>query len=329
MFAALLLALQLTTPAEASLVGQRAPELHFAYALQGDDVEFDLRERKVRVIGLFQLGCTPSVEHLLPALKALRDKHPKEPHLDLFGVATALPGGAGAADGGNDAAVREMLSSRRAYFQVMRDLDGAIARHFSINGVPGSSRAMVIDATGQVRWHGTVDSAVTEALHRFFVEPIAGLAPELAAFAKGDFAAAVSAARRIAGDAKATPELKAQAEQAIQAMEGAARKLLDSARALRSEGYPGYAKAALEDASKVFTLVPASAEAGKLLAEWTADRTFRKELTGEQRLKQSMKLLERPKDSVESLRKRFADFMVTYGDTAIAPRIRAALARLD
>ena len=336
MFAALLLALQLTSPAEGSLVGQRAPVLQFAYAVQGEDVEFDLRERKVRVVGQVQLGCTPSAEQQLPALKVLAEKHAKEPRLQLFGVATALPGAA-AADGGDDMTLRTMLASKRAYFPVMRDPVGAVAKQLALAGAVGTPRTIVIDAAGMVCWHGAVDTAesaaavdaaVTTALARFWVEPIADLPGELAAFAKGDFAAAVSAARRLAADAKATPELKAKAEQVVQAMEGAARKLLDSAKALRAEGYPAFAKAALEDASKVFTLVPAATEAGKLLTEWAADRTFRRELSGELQLKLSMKLLERPKDSVESLRKRFEKFMVTYGDTAIAPRIKAAQARL-
>jgi len=336
MFAALWFALQLTLPADGSLVGQRAPELHFAYAVQGEDVEFELRERKVRVVGLFQLGCTPSAEQQLPALKALAEKHAKEPRLQLFAVATTLPG-AGAPDGGNDIALRTMLASKRVYLPVMRDADGGTARQMALGGAVGTPRTLVIDATGTVCWHGTVDTAesaaaveaaVAAALARFWVEPIADLPAELAAFAKGDFAAAVSAARRLAADAKASPELKAKAEQVTQSVDAAARKLIESAKALRAEGYPGYAKQALEDASKVFTLVPAATEAGKLLTEWTADRTFRRELAGEVQLKQSLKLLESPKDSTETLRKRFEKFIERYGDTAIGPRIRAAQARI-
>lgn len=337
MFASLFCALSLLCTTEGPLVGQPCPRLEFVSAIQGEDVAFEPRERAIRIFGLFQLGCEASAYHQLPFLKRVAEKYAKEPRVHVAGIATEWPA-AHHAGLSRDPEVRAVLATHRAYFPVMRDRSSTVVQAFALQDKPGTPRTVVIDHAGVVRWHGALDSAeaaaaaeqaIADCLARFWVEPIADLPPELAAFSKGDFAAAIGTARKLAADAKATPELKAKAEQVTQAIEASARKLLEDAKKLRAEGYPGFARAALEDASKVFTLVPASTEAGKLLAEWLADRNFRREASGEVQLTLTLKLLERPKDSREMLQQRLAKQLATFGDTPIAPRIRAAQQLVD
>jgi len=322
---------------ESPLTGKPCPALDLGRSIQSTATELsDLRDQ-VAVIELFQLGGAESFAHGLPLLQKLSEKHAKEPRVALLGIATDWPKGAvaGAAD---DAKVRAELASKRFYFRVMRDHDGAVAKALALGGQSGAPRTVVLDRDGIVRWHGSVRSAddaakvdalVDELLKWYWVAPIAGLPAELDAYAKGDLPKAAATARRIASDAAASAELKAAAAKVDAAIEAGARKLLDDAQAARQAGFADRARDQLERCGKVFAVVPSATAAATLLEQWKADKLFQRELAGEVLLRKTMERLSQPKDVRASVRKRLDELATLYHDTALVPRIAQARATLD
>jgi hypothetical protein len=338
MFAALIAcAATLWLAEESPLTGKPCPPLDLERQVQSTTAGLADLHDCVAVIELFQLGGAESFAHGLPLLQKLTEKHAKEPRVAVLGIATDWPKGsvAGAAD---DAKVRAELASKRFYFRVMRDRDGAVAKAFALGGKEGAPRTVVLDHDGIVRWHGSVRSAddaakveqlVDELLAAYWVAPIAGLPPELDAYAKGDLPKAASAARRIASDAAATPESKAAAAKVDAAIEAGARKLLDAAKAARTAGFADRARDKLVQCGQHFALVPAATEAAALLEQWKADKLFQRELAGEVLLRKTMERLSQPKDVRAQVRKRLDDLAAMYHDTALVARIAQARATLD
>lgn len=332
MFAAsLLLATALLVPQESEVYGRALPTLDVLGSLQGESVDLSPQIRRVRVFELFAIADEVSFTSGLPLLRDLAQAHAKDSRVQVFGIAT------GVTDGADDGAMRAKLASSRFYLPVLRDRGGSVAKLAALGGKVGTPRTLVVDRGGIVRWHGTVDSpqaatavrqAIADALAAFFVEPIRDLPVELAAYAKGNLPAAASAARKILADNAAPPEQKAMAEKVDRALEAGALQLVDDAQRLRKEGYPDAARSALEDASTKFAVVASANEAARLLALWSGEREFKRELSCELQLRLAMKIAESPKDASARLKQRLEKILETFRDTPIAPRIQQALATL-
>lgn len=340
MFASLtLVALSLLpqAAAESPLLGKPCPALDLSRAVQGAPVHAAELVGRIALYEFFELGNAVSFDHALPTAQKLATQYAKDPRVAVIGVATAFPPAEKAA-ALVDADVRTALAAKRIYVPVMRDRTGSAVQAVALGGAVGVPRTLLIDAEGIVRWHGSnttaesaaaIEQEVARLLAAFWVEPIANLPVELESYSRGDLPKAGSTARRINNDAKADPALKAVAAQVEKNLEAGAKKLLDAGRALRAEGFPARAQEKLENAVKIFAVVPSAIEAGRLLQQWKEDKVFRRELAGEALMVNALELLGSPKDLRRQVRERLEKYVVTYADTAIAPRVQKALASLD
>ncbi len=341
MFASLALAtlslLPAVLPQESALLGKPCPDLNLVRAVQGAPVSAAAMNGRIVVYEFFELGDAPSFDFALPRAQELATRYAEDSRVAVVGIATAFPAAANAA-ARSDADMRTALAAKRIYVPVMRDRDSLAVQTVALGGAVGVPRTLVVDAEGIVRWHGsntTEESAaairqeVARLLAAYWVEPIENLPTELDAYTRGDLPKAGAAARRISNDAKADPALKAIAAQVEQNLEKGARKLLDTGLSLRSAGFPGRAKEKLENAVKIFAVVPAAIEASRVLQEWGEDKVFKRELAGESLMNNALAMLASPKDLRRQVRERLEKYSVTYADTALAPRLQKALASLN
>ncbi len=338
MFAATLLLVALGfAPQESPLVGQPCPPLDLSHAVQGAPVLVNELNGRIAVLEFLEIGNAASTDHSLPAAQQLAVTYEKDARVKVVGIATAWPRVEGA-PALVDTNVRAALAAARIYLPVMRDRDSAAIQRIGLGGVIGTPRTLLVDAEGIVRWHGSnttpesnesLKKALARLIDSFWVEPIADLPPALATYGTGDLPKAGAAARRIVNDPKADPALKAVAEQIEKNLENGAKKLVTSAKELRAAGYPGRARTKLDNAVKIFAVVPSAIEAARLHQTWKDDKSFQRELAGEVLLENAIELLGKPKDLRAEVRGRLEKYVVTFANTAIAPRIEKALAALN
>lgn len=318
------------------LVGKPCPPLELSHAVQGTPWSLEALEGRIAVIEFIDLAVPESLDHPLATLAKLAEQHKDDERVFAAAVATTWPaeGGGPSAD---DAAVRQALVSRRFFLPVMRDRGSASLPLLSLAGAVGTPRTLVLDAEGVVRLHGSntgpesaaaLEATVARLLRAFWVEPIEGLPPPLDVYMRGDLPRAGAAARKILADAEADPALRALAEQVDRNLEAGAKKLLDHGLKLRAAGYPGRARTKLENSVRVFAITPSAIEAARLLQLWRDDPLFKREAAGEVLLGRALALTSRPTDTRDAMRERLERLARTHGDTALGPRIQAALASL-
>ncbi len=233
--------------------------------------------------------------------------------------------------------IRQELASKRFTFSVMRDKDEQSVKTCGLNGSYGTPMTLVLDADGIVRWHGFNASAETAAavekqidllLQSFWVALVPDLPKELEAYAKGDYAKAHSAAKKILSDSKSAEVLRTAAETVEKNLEAGVKRLVDDGARSREQGYPARARTRLETVGKLFAGVPAGDEASAKLAALRADAAFARELNAEKTLENALEGLRRPKANRDAIRRNLENLAKANAESPVLPRIDQALATL-
>ena len=234
------------------------------------------------------------------------------------------------------AKIRARLKTEGWKFPVMRDKNEDIINSFSIGTRAGTPTTVVMDRTGEIRWHGfnttkktaaEVTALVTKLAAEFYVDPVESFLPELSkvgvAYTKGKYDKAHKLAAKLIAAKKTSDEAREQAEVVVANLNGGVQRLIDDSKNLRKAGYPSSAQKSLERAAKMFKKVPKLKEAMAALAALKSDVNFKRELTAEKTLLKVQASIGKPKADKAALRKQLDNLRESCRGLPIFRRIMA------